>query len=316
MSEERSKQARRSQAGTPLRPIPPPRTTAPDRYDALWAAQEVWRAICNQCLPAKIRTRMLLPAFGLHNGRRHAGYWHGGDRCQISLSVGLLGTANWGRVVDLVRHEAGHQLQYAWPGKGGRPHGPEFQRAYRRLGGNPQDRAASPLPAGILASVAPTESLDGAVAAIRERLAGQLSAEERTAAELKARELTARCRFKVTPDGSRADQFVAYLGEPKLNLYQYLHLVSTLLGRRCGVGRLWLAPRELIRRKEAKLLAVNGNAAQVKAACELFSTVSFEIEMAKGVCMGPLDGEGEELRLPVSAERAWAAEEAVLRFFD
>lgn len=267
----------------------PPRL-APDRYPVLWAAQEICRWICDHYLPDELRRRVPFPSFSICRRRRAGGCWRPGLRREIAIAERFLRGQKLGRFVRLLRHELGHQLQYdVLPGDRGRPHGPEFEHAHRLLGWNPNCREDAPLPTGVFATVPPTADLDRAVAAIRKRLATQLSARQKAVDERVARELAARCGFEVTPDGCRAGEFIAYLGKPRFKPYLHEYHIGTLLGRECGVGRLWLAPRKLVRGKEAKFLAVNGTAQQVADACALFDEVTTEIDMSWACSYSPGD---------------------------
>jgi len=106
---------------------------------------EIWRRqlaqeYCHLCW--LYRVRLKAPLFEIREGQSRAGAWSPGLDT-LSLASWLIRDHSWDVVLEVLKHEMGHQYAQQVMGRGDElPHGPAFQEACDRLGVHPEFRTA------------------------------------------------------------------------------------------------------------------------------------------------------------------------------
>ena len=199
------------------------------------------------------------PALTLHDGQAHLARWHNVTRT-LSFSRGWVSTANWGAVIEVLKHEMAHQYTFeVCKVTHEVAHGPTFQEVCKRF--NIDGRAA-----GVPAHMAgPPPKW---VARIQKLLSLAKSTNEHEAhsAMAKAMRLMTEHQVKWSELGPPEPFHFRQIGPAKGRFSSWEKALAGLLAAHFGVLAIWVPVYDVQGQRRVRALEINGRTTHLDVA--------------------------------------------------
>lgn len=208
------------------------------------------------------------PVLRLVAGRSTLGRWSLPHRC-IELSRALLLEAQWGSVVEVLKHEMAHQYTHqVLEQTDERAHGPAFRHVCEQMGVDP---TAHGLPS--VSDDGPRPRLIARVRALLA-LADSPNRHEAENAAALAQRLMLKHNIELSQQPGRQHYAFRQLGEPKGRVQESEHLLAAIVAEHFFVEAIWVPgyrPRDGVR---GHLLELCGTPENLDIACWVHAFVS------------------------------------------
>ncbi len=230
-----------------------------------------WQAI-HQDLPGEYRSRLRLPAFRLTSGAHPLASWISADHL-MSFSRAFVLQADWGSLVEVLRHEVAHQLAATFPGADQETsHGPLFRRACEILRADP--RATTRLGRDrLLQDTSPDATPhDRLIRKVRllMQLAESANPHESAQAAAKANALIIKYNLDILTNDETRNFVSLFLGKPALRHSAHTVGITALLEAHYFVQVVWVSAYVLEKGKMGRVPEVSGTLPNVRIAGYVF----------------------------------------------
>ena len=235
----------------PPGPTPAERLSAELEATLLRELGRCWRELNHGFFKGALRP----PLMRLIDSQQLLGRWDRSLRT-IELSRRFVLDANWGSVIEVVKHEMAHQYVHEVLGAVEETaHGPAFRQLCERIG---VDRSASGLPSSSDADNGERQRVLRRVADLLA-LAKSPNRHEAENAAAVAQRLMLKHNIALSQEPGRLDYGFRHLGEPKGRIQESEHILAAIIAEHFFVEAIWVPGYRVLDGKRGSLLEICGS---------------------------------------------------------